>query len=234
MTSTRAPDGFRICVVALSEVGCGGWTCVSLSISNDGDFVTIDGTLFTICPWWDGPQTQQEVGAQLARDAERPKNRWVWVYHAPPDQSPTSWGGQTHFGDTALVRWIKQYNPDIVLTGHIHQSPFRQGGSWVDRLGSTWVFNPGRQIGPRPTHILFDTDEQLALWFSLAGAEVVRLDQPLRRPVPELTELPAWFKGSWSDRGRSPGRTLRPVDERGIRAPHRPCRDGPPDPQTDF
>jgi Icc-related predicted phosphoesterase len=165
-----------------------------LGVPTDGDDLAIDGTLFTICPWWDGPQTREEVRAQLARDAAKPKSRWVWVYHAPPDESPTSWGGQKYFGDVELVRWVRQYQPDIVLTGHIHQSPFRQGGSWVDRLGSTWVFNSGRQIGPSPTHIVFDTEARMALWFSLAGAEVVRLDEPLRRPVPELTELPAWFK----------------------------------------
>jgi Icc-related predicted phosphoesterase len=160
----------------------------------DGDCFVGDGALFTICPWWDGPQTREQVDAQLARDAEKPKDRWIWVYHAPPDESPTSWGGQKHFGDVDLVRWIGQYKPDIVLTGHIHQSPFRQGGSWVDRLGSTWVFNSGRQIGPCPTYTVFNTAEQMALWFSLAGAEIVRLDEPLRRPVPELTELPTWFK----------------------------------------
>lgn len=163
-------------------------------VQTDGDCLTVDGTLFTICPWWDGPQTREQVGAQLARDAEEPKERWIWVYHAPPDESPTSWGGQKHFGDADLVRWIQQYQPDIVLTGHIHQSPFRQGGSWVDRLGSTWVFNSGRQIGPSPTHTIFDTEARMALWFSLAGAEVVRLDEPLSRPVPELTELPVWFR----------------------------------------
>jgi Icc-related predicted phosphoesterase len=169
----------------------------TLGVPTDGDCLTVDDTLFTICPWWDGPQTQEQVGAQLARDAEKPKGRWVWVYHAPPDASPTSWGGQKYFGDANLVRWIEQYKPDLVLTGHIHQSPFRQGGSWVDQLGSTWVFNPGRQIGPCPTHIVFNTDERMALWFSLAGAEVVRLDEPLKRPVPELTELPAWFRGPY-------------------------------------
>jgi Icc-related predicted phosphoesterase len=165
----------------------------SLGALTDGDCLTIDGALFTICPWWDGPQTREQVAVQLARDAEKPKDSWIWVYHAPPDASPTSWGGQKYFGDADLVRWIQQYQPDIVLTGHIHQSPFRQGGSWVDQLGATWIFNSGRQIGPCPTYTVFDTDEQMALWFSLAGAEVVRLDAPLRRPVPELTELPTWL-----------------------------------------
>ncbi|MGE0821313.1 MAG: metallophosphoesterase [Candidatus Binatia bacterium] len=163
-------------------------------IPTDDDHFEIDDTLFTICPWWDGPQTREKVGAQLARDAKKSKQQWIWVYHAPPDASPTSWGGQKHIGDTDLVTWIQQYQPNIVLTGHIHQSPFRQDGSWVDQIGSTWIFNPGRQIGPCPTHVVFDTNERTALWFSLAGPEVVHLDRPLSYPISRLTELPSWVK----------------------------------------
>jgi Icc-related predicted phosphoesterase len=148
--------------------------------------VELGDTLFTICPWWDGPLACRAVGAQLARDAEQRRGRWVWVYHGPPEPSPVSWTGQKYYGDTVLVQWIEQYQPDIVLTGHIHQAPFRSGGSWVDRLGSTWVFNAGRQIGPIPTHVILDTDEQRAMWFSLAGNEFVPLDQALTRPPAEL------------------------------------------------
>jgi hypothetical protein len=40
-------------------------------VQTDGDCLTVDGTLFTICPWWDGPQTREQVGAQLARSTTR-------------------------------------------------------------------------------------------------------------------------------------------------------------------
>jgi Icc-related predicted phosphoesterase len=157
-----------------------------LGVPADGDCLEIGDSLFTICPWWDGPRSRDLVGAQLTRDAGRRRQRWVWVYHAPPDASPVSWAGQKHFGDGALVGWIRQHQPDMVLSGHIHQSPFRQGGSWVAQIGSTWVFNPGRQIGPVPTHVIVDTDTQRAMWFSLAGNQVVALDQPLTQPPAEL------------------------------------------------
>lgn len=153
----------------------------------DRDSLEINGTLFTICPWWDGPHSRDQLAAQLATDAERPKQTWTWVYHSPPDQSPVSWIGKKHFGDADLVQWIRQYRPAFVLTGHVHQAPFREGGSWVDRIDSTWVFNAGRQIGPCPTHVIVDTDIMAAMWFSLAGNQVVKLDVPLTRPVPELT-----------------------------------------------
>jgi hypothetical protein len=74
-----------------------------------------------------------------------------------------------------------------VLTGHIHQSPFRAGGCWVDRIGPAWVFNAGRQIGPRPTHVIVDTEAKTARWFSLAGNQILRLDEPAARPVEDLT-----------------------------------------------
>src|SRR5262245_29118358 len=153
-------------------------------IPTDGDAVALDGVLVTACPWWDGPRARDAIGAQLARDATMARRRWIWLYHAPPEDSPTSWAGKRHFGDPALRDWIVQYRPDLVLCGHIHQAPFREGGSWVDRIRDTWVFNAGQQIGPVPAHIVIDTDAQTAIWHSLAGVQELRLDNPQARPVP--------------------------------------------------
>jgi hypothetical protein len=87
-------------------------------------------------------------------------------------------------------------SPCIVLSGHVHQSPFVKDGSWVDRIGPTWVFNAGQQFGAPPAHIIIDTDHGEALWFSAAGNQFVRLDDPLERPVPKLTTLPDWLKAA--------------------------------------
>jgi len=165
-----------------------------MGVSTDGDGLEIDGALFTVCPWWDGPVGRDAVDELLRRDAAKARKPWIWVYHAPPADSPTSWVGDRHAGDRELVRWIEEFRPDIVLTGHIHESPFCKGGSWVDRIGSTWVFNSGRQIGPTPAHIIFDTEHRQALWHSLAGAETTRLDAPLQRPLPALTAWPEWLR----------------------------------------
>jgi len=164
-----------------------------LGIPTDGDAFEVDDTLFSICAWWDGPRSRDVVGAQLARDAALRRGRWIWVYHSPPDASPTSWSGTRHFGDKDLSAWIAAHSPDIVLTGHIHDSPFRPEGSWVDRVGSTWVFNAGRQIGPVPTHIVVDTAERSARWVSTQRSEGVRLDAALTRPLRRLAERPDWL-----------------------------------------
>jgi Icc-related predicted phosphoesterase len=137
----------------------------------DGDNVLFGSTLITIFPWWDGPVTQGEVARQFEQASQQTFDRWLWLYHAPPDRSPTSWTGKRFFGDAVLNDWIKQYKPDIVLTGHIHQSPFKPDGSWVDRIDSTWVFNAGSYAGDIPPHIVLDLDAMQADWFSLAGNE---------------------------------------------------------------
>ena len=84
---------------------------------------------------------------------------WIWVcHHAPPRDSPVSWGGKRSYGDQELSDWIAEFLPTLVLSGHVHQAPFVSGGRWVDRIEDTWVFNMGRQLGEAPTHVIIDTE----------------------------------------------------------------------------
>lgn len=148
----------------------------------DGDSVEMSGTLITVCPWWDGPVARAQVEAQLAKDAGKTKVKWIWIHHAPPDQSPVSWTGRKFGGDEILVEWIARYQPDVVLSGHIHNAPFRSGGSWSAQSGRTWIFNPGRQIGPFPTYLSFDFEKMTVGWTSLEGDEardLLSVEKPL-------------------------------------------------------
>ena len=58
------------------------------SVHVDGTSVDVGDTRFTICPWWDGPVTRDEVAAQLEAAAVDRPARWVWLYHAPPAGTP--------------------------------------------------------------------------------------------------------------------------------------------------
>ncbi|MGH2784889.1 MAG: metallophosphoesterase family protein [Actinomycetota bacterium] len=136
----------------------------------DGDTATIGDTTFSVLPWWDGDVARAGVEAQLEAAEPERAGRWVWVYHSPP-QGLLSWTGSRHFGDPALAGWIDRWTPEVVLTGHIHQSPFTEDGSWVDQVGSTWLFNAGKQIGDVPARIELDLGTAEALWVSLAGEE---------------------------------------------------------------
>jgi Icc-related predicted phosphoesterase len=162
-------------------------------IACDGDNLTIGDTLFTVCPWWDGPLVRQRLEDQLRAAATGRPRRWVWVHHAPPANSPVSWGGKRYFGDVELAQWIGLYQPAMVISGHVHQSPFIPDGSWYDRLGATWVFNTGREFGRPPVHIVLDLDAGMAFWLSAAEAQCIDLTAPLRRPAAPIGETPPWL-----------------------------------------
>jgi len=151
-------------------------------VPSDGDSLLLGDTLFTVCPWWDGPAGRAALAAQLDADAARRPARWVWVYHWPPLGSPTCWTGRRPYGDADLAGWIRQHRPDLVLSGHVHEPPFKPDGAWGDRLGPTWVFNAGRQIGPVPAFIEIDLAAGTAAWHSMMGSESLRLSDPTAPP----------------------------------------------------
>jgi len=158
---------------------------------SDGDSVEIEDTLFTVCAWWDGPVVRETLIAQLDADARRRHGkRWIWIHHAPPVDSPTSWSGTRSMGDQDLETWIYQYAPDIVVAGHIHQSPFVKNGSWADRIGATWIFNAGHQFGAPPAHIALDTDLSEAVWISAMDVQSSKLYSSLQRPIPSAAAMP--------------------------------------------
>jgi len=144
--------------------------------TTDGDSLVVQDLRVTVCPWWDGPIGRAALEAQLERDAQRRGARWIWVYHWPPLGSPTCWTGHRHYGDADLAQWIERFGPDMVFAGHVHEPPFKRDGAWADRIGATWVFNAGRQIGPVPAHIVLDLVAGTASWHSLLGHESLRLD----------------------------------------------------------
>ncbi len=165
-----------------------------LGIVRDGDDLVVGDTLFTVCPWWDGPLVRQRIEQQLSAAASRRLNRWIWVHHAPPANSPVSWGGKRYFGDVELVQWIERHKPAMVISGHVHQSPFIPDGSWFDRLGATWVFNTGRQFGRPPVCIVLDLDADRAFWLSPGDAQYIDLGAPLQRQATPVTaDAPKWL-----------------------------------------
>ena len=144
-------------------------------VPTDGDSVMVGDTLVTVCPWWDGNIGKAALEQQFTADAANRPARWIWVYHWPPLGSPTCWTGNKSYGDPDLVGWIDAHRPDFVLAGHVHQPPFKPGGNWADRIGDTWVFNPGKQIGPVPTFVDLDLELGEAVWMSNIGHEVAQL-----------------------------------------------------------
>jgi hypothetical protein len=81
----------------------------------------------------------------------------------------------------------------MVISGHVHQSPFITDGSWYDRLGDTWVFNSGLQPGRPPVYTVLDLDEGKAFWLPAGDARYIDLNAPLARPALPITQPPDWL-----------------------------------------
>lgn len=146
----------------------------------DGESRDLDGVRFTVCPWWDGDATKRLVDEQLEQAAADRPERWVWIYHSPPSDSPLCRaGGGKEFPDPDLAAWIDRHHPDLVVCGHIHQAPWVGDGGWIDRRGSTWLVNAGHQPGPMPAHVVIDLDlasgAASAEWVALPDREVVAM-----------------------------------------------------------
>ena len=147
----------------------------SARVACDGDSIDLGPTRVRICPWWDGPIGRAALEARLADEAAQRPAHWIWVYHWPPMGSPTCWTGRRHYGDTEVGAWIDRFQPDLVLTGHVHEPPFKPAGNWADRRICSWIINAGRQIGPVPAHICIDLEAGTATWLSMMGEESLRL-----------------------------------------------------------
>jgi Icc-related predicted phosphoesterase len=173
---------------ALSATGekTADWTAALLDagVTTDGHSVQVGDILITALPWWDGPDARAASEEFLSAFDRGGSRHWIWVYHSPPE-SLLSWTGSRHYGDPTVSQWISKWQPDAVFCGHIHQAPFAPDGSWVDLLGGTWVFNPGKQTGPVPTHVEIDLPGRVARWHSMIGVEERHLDPslPWTRPA---------------------------------------------------
>ena len=160
----------------------------------DGDGFLQENFYFSICPWWDGP-LEKERFLNWIEDQSKAygQNKWIWVHHAPPKMSPTSWSGKKCLGDLDLRLLIEKYQPYAVISGHIHQSPFVDGGSWVDRIGETFCLNAGRQFGAPPAHISFDTQSQEVYWVSAMDIQSINFQTKNTAKNTNLVTIPHWM-----------------------------------------
>ena len=147
---------------------------------DNGSLVVGDAQV-DVHPWWDGPIGRQRLECRLealaeARTRRDAPRRWIWVYHWPPPDVPVSWVGTKSYGDADLAGWIDRFGPDLVLTGHVHQSPWVDGGSWISNRGPTWIVNAGHETGPEPSHAVIDLDTWTASWWSYDRTEEQSLD----------------------------------------------------------
>jgi Icc-related predicted phosphoesterase len=89
---------------------------------------------------------------------------WIVLSHIPPYGATC---GEPENGDLLLAEWISRYQPQYVLCGHMHASPYKKGHNFHDTLEATTVLNPGRpsKKNPIPNHISINISTGKLTWF---------------------------------------------------------------------
>lgn len=111
-----------------------------------------------------GEATRESLWREGAKLRSEHRVPWLVLHHDPP--ADTAVGGL--MGDASLFYRIEEYRPDYVLSGHLHDQPYR--GAFADRIGSTWCFNPGTpplarlRSAKQPNSILLDLANRIATW----------------------------------------------------------------------
>ena len=165
----------------------------------DGQSTDVDGVRFTVCPWWDGTQTRQLVEDQLAAAAVDRPDRWIWVYHSPPADSPLCQAGSKAYPDPDLAAWIDRW--------HRLSSGLRRPVAFA-RLHAGALGRPARAAHPATTDAAADARS------ARAGAHAVRLAHRGRRIQPgvRFRHFKPWGSAGAPDRARS---AAWPVGRRG-------------------
>ena len=168
--------GERVCRWISHAAGVG--------VAVDGDVLLTPELSVSVCGWWDGPVGAERLRRQVL-DHERlaGERRRIWVHHAPVADSPIAWDGRRDRGDRHLARLVDDLTPDIVISGHVHQAPFADGGDWHDRRGSALLLNPGQPTGGRPAAIEIDLAADTATWHSSIGSTALSETIPLTPPA---------------------------------------------------
>jgi hypothetical protein len=85
------------------------------------------------------------------------------LHHEPPPLLQPSEPSEQEAG---LL--LAEYLPDIWLSGHVHDLPYKLGGKWTHELGKTIVLTPGQILEvPWPNHIELDIESGKIEWRSI-------------------------------------------------------------------
>jgi Icc-related predicted phosphoesterase len=110
------------------------------------------------CPdtlWLAGKNEQEHTGLP-----------WLVLHHEPPRGVP----GERGSGSSSFRASLEQYQPDFVLSGHIHTLAYPPQGAFAAQIGNTWCLNAGCDDGPVssavPNHLILDTTQRKVAWYA--------------------------------------------------------------------
>lgn len=134
------PFGYKAwCVPDGEFVACPIQFCgEGLTVDDDGRWVKLDNLREHLSQKPSFGTRIASLADQLSQN-ELPHS--IWLVHQPPTELGIDicMDGQ-QVGSPTLLNWIRQNQPLLGVSGHIHESPYRPEGRWVATLKDTvWV-----------------------------------------------------------------------------------------------
>lgn len=113
-----------------------------LTINEEGHFVRLPDLVAYL-------KAKPSLGEELARLAAQLQPgemaRSIWMVHQPPsDLGMDVCTDGRRVGSPTLLRFIREQQPLLGCSGHIHESPYQPGGRWRAQVGRTLWVQPGQ------------------------------------------------------------------------------------------
>lgn len=131
------------------------------NIITDGCTRVLDNVIITTVPYHCSiPQKAIWLDRGVSLWKSHPEYKWLVLHHIPPPlrDSPTG-------EEIEALGLLKTYQPDYLISGHIHDLPYQPGNSWRNNIGETMVITPGQLLGaPIPNHVILEGPSGEGRW----------------------------------------------------------------------
>ena len=121
-----------------------------LELDEHGSFVPLDNLVAYLSA---KPSIGDELDRLRAQLRPGEMERSLWMVHQPPTSLGMDiCGDGRQVGSPTVLKFIKDNQPLLGCSGHIHESPYQRGGRWMAQVGRTVWVQPG-QMGQRLHHV---------------------------------------------------------------------------------
>ena len=113
-----------------------------LTLDDRGEFIPLKNLAEHLAA---KPSIKQELERLKNLLAESEMRRSIWMVHQPPTELGMDiCGNGQRVGSPTVLQFATDNQPLLGCSGHIHESPYQDGGKWIAHVGKTVWLQPGQ------------------------------------------------------------------------------------------